>query len=392
MPKIPRIRLRAGKAEKLRQQRHPWIFSGAFSADDVAESGETVLVTDEKGNPVAYAHWDADHSIRARVFAWIDRNKPVPSIDKAFWRARWQAALKLRQRLGFSTITNSYRLLNSEGDYCPGMIVDIYDVVAVLQLRTPGAQRLLPELVRFLSESLPLQGIYLRAETLGDSHWVWGTPQPTVTVLEYGLKFLTAIETGQKTGFFLDQRENRRLLSTYAPARRVANFFAYTGGFSLYAAAASAQEILSVEIMPEPTQLLEKNFALNGFDSKIRHTLLVEDAFKVLPTLEAGAWDIIILDPPAFTHHQDALPQALRGYRYINLQALKALSPGGFLFTFSCSGHVTPQLFRDVIFQAAMEADRAICILHFLHAAPDHPIDLFHPQGEYLKGFVLQVF
>ncbi len=392
MPKIPRIRLRADKVEKLRQQRHPWVFSGALVPDDVAESGDTVLLTDEKGNPVAYAHWDAEHSIRARVWAWVERNKPLPPTGKAFWQARWQAALKLRQQLNLAAVTNSYRLLNSEGDYCPGMIVDVYDTVAVLQLRTPGAQRLLPELVRFLTDHLPLQGIYLRAETSEASHWVWGTPQPTVTVIEHGLQFLTAIETGQKTGFFLDQRDNRRLLASYAAGRRVANFFAYTGGFSLYAAAAGAQAVLSVEIMAEPVQLLEKNFERNGFSQKIDHILRTEDAFRVLPTLEPGAWDVIVLDPPAFTHHQEALPQALRGYRYINLHALRALPPGGLLFTFSCSGHVTPQLFRDVIFQAAMEADRPVRLLHFLHAAPDHPVDLFHPQGEYLKGFVLQVY
>ena len=385
MSKIPRVRLRPGKAEKLRSQRHPWLFSGAFAPDAIAEAGDTVAITDEHGNPIAYGHWAPDHPIRARIFAW---QNTTLSPNQAFWHQHWEKALHLRQNLALQT--NSYRLLNSEGDHSPGIIVDIYDDVAVLQLRTPGARRLQPTLIRFLQKHLPLSGIYLRGEKIEDSAWVAGTPKPFVILTEYGLRFKVSIETGQKTGFFLDQRENRHLLQRYAHGRSVANFFAYTGGFTVHAAAAGATRLLSVEIMEEPASLIAENLARNNL-THIPHTLWVEDAFSALDRLPPQEWEVIILDPPAFTHHQDALPQALRGYRHINRQALRLLPPGGLLFTFSCSGHVTPQLFRDVLFQEAMEADRPIQILHFLHAPPDHPIDFFHPQGEYLKGFVLRV-
>jgi len=385
MSKVPRVRLRPGKAEKLRQQRHPWLFSGAFAPEAMAEAGDTVAITDEHGNPIAYGHWDPDHPIRARVFAWQSTHLVV---NQAFWHSRWEKALQLRQSLDLPT--NSYRLLNSEGDHSPGIIVDIYDDVAVLQLRTPGARRLQPTLVRFLQKHISLTGIYLRGEKVEDSAWIAGTPKPHVILTEYDLRFKVSIETGQKTGFFLDQRENRYLLQRYACGRSVANFFAYTGGFTVHAAAAGATRLLSVEIMEEPAALIAENLALNNL-AQVPHTLWVEDAFTALDRLSPGEWEVIILDPPAFTHHQDALPQALRGYRHINRQALRLLPEGGLLFTFSCSGHVTPQLFRDVLFQAAMEADRPMQVLHFLHAPPDHPIDLFHPQGEYLKGFVLKV-
>ncbi len=385
MSKIPRVRLRPGKAEKLRQQRHPWLFSGAFAPEALAQPGDTVAITDENGNLIAYAHWDPQHPIRARVFAW--QNQTLTP-NQRFWHERWTQALQLRQTLHLPT--NSYRLLNSEGDQTPGVIVDIYEDVAVVQLRTPGAQRLQPTLIRFLEKNLSISSIYLRREKLEDSTWIAGTPKSHVILTEYNLRFKVSIETGQKTGFFLDQRENRYLLQCYAYGKRVANFFSYTGGFTVHAAAGGAARLLSVEVMPEPAHLLEENLALNGF-SEVPHTLWVEDAFQALDRLTPHEWDILILDPPAFTHHQEALSQALRGYRHINRQALRLLPPGGLLFTFSCSAHVTPQLFRDVIFQAAMDAERTVQILHFLHAPPDHPIDLFHPQGEYLKGFVLRV-
>lgn len=381
-----RVRLRPGKAEKIRQQRHPWLFSGAFTPDSLAESGEAVCVCDEHGQPVAYGHWDAESPIRCRVFAWEGGKL---QLNEAFWQQRFHQALELRRALPDLAFTNSYRLINSEGDGLPGFIVDIYDQVAVLQLRTPGAQRLRPSLVRFLSDNLPLKGIYLRRESLPDSEWIAGERTPQVHLREYGLSFQVSIETGQKTGFFLDQRHNRQLLRTYSAGRRVANFFAYTGGFTIYAAAGGATELLSVEIMPEPAALLSQNLQLNGL-THIPHTLWVEDAFDALQKVEKGYWDIIVLDPPAFTHHQDAVPQALRGYREINRRALRLLPPGGMLFTFSCSAHITPALFRDMLFSAASDADRPVQILHFLHAPPDHPIDLFHPQGEYLKGFVIR--
>ncbi|MCX8113343.1 MAG: class I SAM-dependent rRNA methyltransferase [Bacteroidia bacterium] len=387
MGKIQRVRLRPGKAEKIRQQRHPWLFSGAFVPEAIAESGDLVCVCDEHGQPIAYGHWDAEAPIRCRVFAW---NNAKLQINENFWQARLSRALALRRSLPDLHITNSYRLVNSEGDHLPGVIIDIYDQVAVLQLRTPGAERLRPTLVRFLADQMPVKGIYQRRESPEASQWIWGERLSEVLLTEYGLTFKVSIEKGQKTGFFLDQRHNRQLLRFYSRGRRVANLFAYTGGFTIYAAAGGAKEILSVEIMPEPAALISENLRLNGL-SEVSHTLWVEDAFDALQRMERGYWDIIVLDPPAFTHHQEAVPQALRGYREINRRALRLLPPGGLLFTFSCSGHITPQLFRDMLFGVAAEADRPVQILHFLHAPPDHPIDLFHPQGEYLKGFVLRV-
>ncbi|RMF53524.1 MAG: class I SAM-dependent rRNA methyltransferase [Bacteroidetes bacterium] len=387
MARVKKVRLRPGKASKIRQQRHPWLFSGAFAPEATAEAGDTVLVCDEHGNPLAYGHWDPESPIRCRVFAWTGE-KLTP--NERFWQERFKQALNWRLSLPDLQLTNAYRLFNSEGDHLPGLIVDKYDTVAVIQLRTPGAERLRASLVRFLTSELSLTGLYLRREHPSQSEWIWGTPTPEVIIEENGLRFLVSIERGQKTGFFLDQRANRQLLRQYARGKRVANFFAYTGGFTVYAAAGGALQLLSVEIMPEPAALIEKNLALNGF-SQVPHGLWVADAFEALQRLEPGAWDIVVLDPPAFTHHQDALPQALRGYREINRRALRLLPPGGLLFTFSCSAHVTPALFRDVIFQAAMEADRPVQLLAVLHAPPDHPIDLYHPQGEYLKGLVLRV-
>ncbi len=387
MAKPRRVYLRPGKAEKLRQQRHPWLFSGAFLPESLAEPGETVCICDEHGNPIAYGHWDPTSPIRCRVFAWSSEKLQPTS---RFWYERFARALAYRKSLPDLTQTNAFRLLNSEADQTPGIIVDVYDSVAVVQLRTPGAERLRPTLVRFLQENLPLSGIYLRRESLADSAWIAGEPTPMVQIQENGLRFWVSIETGQKTGFFLDQRHNRQLLRTYSIGRCVANFFAYTGGFSVYAAAGGAERILSVEISPEPAALIEKNLALNGLSS-VPHEVWVADAFDALQRLEPGKWDVIVLDPPAFTHHQDTLPQALRGYREINRRALRLLPPGGLLFTFSCSAHATPQLFRDTLYQAATEADRSVQILHFFHAPPDHPIDLYHPQGEYLKGFLLRV-
>ncbi|MCX7606377.1 MAG: class I SAM-dependent rRNA methyltransferase [Bacteroidia bacterium] len=388
MTRTPRVRLRPGKAEKIRQQRHPWLFSGAFSPDSIAEAGDTVCICDEHGNPVAYGHWDPQSPIRCRVFSW-ETTKITP--NERFWQERFQRALTLRQSLPDLRLTTGYRLLNSEGDQTPGIIVDIYDSVAVIQLRTPGAERLRPALLRFLTEKLPIKSVYLRREHLTDSEWIWGEPIPEVILEENGLKFSVSIPTGQKTGFFLDQRQNRQLLREYSAGKKVANFFAYTGGFTVYAAAGRAQEILSVEIMPEPAALIEKNLQLNGL-SNVAHTLWVSDAFDALKQIEPGKWDILVLDPPAFTHHQDTLPQAIRGYREINRRALRALPVGGLLFTFSCSAHMTPALFRDMLYQAATDTGRTIQILHFLHAPPDHPIDLYHPQGEYLKGFVVRVW
>ncbi|MCS7153763.1 MAG: class I SAM-dependent rRNA methyltransferase [Bacteroidia bacterium] len=387
MSKVRRVRLRPGKAEKIRQQRHPWLFSGAFAPDTIAESGDTVCVCDEHGQPLAYGHWDAESPIRCRVFSWGSA-KLQP--NETFWQSQLERALHLRRALPDLRLTNSYRLINSEGDALPGIVVDVYDKVAVVQLRTPGAERLRPTLLRFLTSHLSLKGIYLRRESSSASEWIWGERTPEVLLEEHGLFFKVSIETGQKTGFFLDQRHNRQLLRYYSQGRKVANFFAYTGGFTVYAAAGGATELLSVEIMPEPAHLLLENLRLNGF-SHIPHTLWVEDAFDALQKVEKDYWDIIVLDPPAFTHHQDAVPQAIRGYKEINRRALRLLPKGGLLFTFSCSAHITPQLFRDILLSAAMDADRPVQILHFLHAPPDHPIDLFHPQGEYLKGFVLKV-
>ncbi|MCS7188887.1 MAG: class I SAM-dependent rRNA methyltransferase [Bacteroidia bacterium] len=388
MGRIRRVFLRAGKSEKIRQQRHPWLFSGAFTPESIAEAGETVCVCDEHGNPVGYGHWDPNHPIRCRIFSW-NSEKITP--NERFWRQKIAEAITLRNQLGITSDTNAYRLINSEGDHLPGIVIDIYRDIAVIQLRTPGAMRLKPTLVRSLTEHFPeLKGIYLRRESLSESEWIWGEAFPEVIIQENGLSFWVSIQKGQKTGFFLDQRDNRQLLRKYAKGKKVANFFAYTGGFTVYAGAAGASALLSVEIMEEPAGVIERNLALNGLSSS-HHTLWVMDAFEALQKLPPNEWDIIILDPPAFTHHQDKLPQAVRAYREINRRALQLLPFGGLLFTFSCSAHVTPSLFRDILYQSAMEASRDIQLLHILHAPPDHPINIYHPQGEYLKGFVVRV-
>ena len=349
--------------------RHPWIFSGAFQNIPVNLSdGEIIEVLDSKNNFLGYGHYCKDASLTCRMFYIGDRIV----INDHFWLTRFKQAYEFRKQLGFAQSTQGYRLFYAEGDNLPGIICDVFGTHYTLQLKTQGAQNLKPLLVQFLS-------------SLGLSE-----ANTECSFVEDNLKFFVDAVQGQKTGYFLDQRDNRRLLGHYAKNKRVLDVFSYSGGFSLYALANQATQVTTLDISEDALKLCEKTVQAN-FDKPLNHELLCGDSFDYLRELAPGSFDLICLDPPAFSKNASTVQKACRGYKEINLQALKNIAPGGLLFTFSCSQHISKELFRQVIYAAAKDAGRFVRVIHELHQAPDHPVSIFHPEGEYLKGLVLAV-
>lgn len=316
-----------------------------------------------------------------------------------YWRAKIANAYALRRRLILNEWTDSCRLIHAEGDEMPGLIIDKYGPVLVLQVLTLGIERLLPQITEALT-SLGFPNLYVKAktsahrmeDTLAEARWLAGESISPIAIKENGLNFLVDYIGGQKTGFFLDQRDNRRLLSELCYQRRVLNTFSFSGGFSLYALQGGAERVESVDISAAAIDLCERNVAMN-FDPATagRHTGTVADCFDYLKDLTPGAFDLIVLDPPAFAKSARAVKNAARGYKQINLQAMRKLPPGGLLFTFSCSQNIDPLLFRKIVFGAAADARRHARILYQLHQPADHPINIYHPESEYLKGLVVQV-
>ena len=391
---MKQVYLKRGKEDSL-LRFHPWVFSGAIQyADKDIEEGEIVRVLSNQGDFIAIGHYQIG-SIAVRVLSFED----IP-IDAAFWQSRLTSSLKMRQAIGIADNpdNNTYRLVHGEGDLLPGLVIDVYGKTAVMQAHSVGMHVCRMDIAQQLKMVMGdrLENIYYKSETtlpfkagLGQENgFVYGGSEDNIAV-ENGLKFHVDWLRGQKTGFFVDQRENRSLLEKFAKGKRVLNMFCYTGGFSFYAMRGGAQLVHSVDSSAKAIELTNRNVELN-FPADNRHQAFCEDAFKYLE--EAGdQYDLIILDPPAFAKHRGALHNALKGYTRLNNKALQKIQPGGILFTFSCSQVVKKDNFRNAVFTEAALAKRKVRILHQLHQPADHPINIYHPEGEYLKGLVLYV-
>lgn len=397
------IYLRRGKEESLKRY-HPWIFSGAVhhTEGDLVE-GDIVSVYTSEGKFIARGHWQIG-SIAVRVLTFED----VP-IDDAYWQERLRVALDVRRSIGVVNpgngenettgyINNTYRLVHGEGDNLPGLVIDIYGSTAVMQAHSVGMHVNRMEIAEALKSVMgdSLRAIYYKSETtlpfkasLGQENgFIYGASDDDVAI-ENGLKFHIDWLKGQKTGFFVDQRDNRSLLEQYSKGRSVLNMFCYTGGFSVYSMRGGAKLVHSVDSSAKAVELVNANIELN-FPGDTRHEAYAEDAFKYLEQM-GDHYDLVILDPPAFAKHKDALKNALRGYTKLNAKAFEKIKPGGILFTFSCSQAVNKDQFRTAVFTAAAISHRKVRILHQLHQPADHPINIYHPEGEYLKGLVLYV-
>ena len=391
---IPTLRLRRGKEESL-DRLHPWVFSGALTEmpDDIDE-GTVVRIQTHDGRLIGVGHFQIG-SIAVRMLDFADT-----AIDDAFFASRLAQAYALRRTIGLKRPDNTaFRLVHGEGDFLPGLVVDIYGDTAVVQAHSPGMHFARDIIARALTE-LPDAGIanvYYKSETTlpykarldPQNDYILGAYSGNIAT-ENGLQFHIDWLRGQKTGFFVDQRDNRALLRRYAAGRRVLNMFCYTGGFSVYALAGGATQVVSVDSSAKAVALTKANAELN-FPADTRHTAVAEDAFNSLAGMDKGAYDLIVLDPPAFAKHRSALHNALQGYRRLNARAFEKIAPGGVLFTFSCSQAVSREQFRTAVFSAAAQSRRRVRILHQLTQPADHPVSIYHPEGEYLKGLVLYV-
>lgn len=389
-----KIFLKTGKDQSLKRF-HPWIFSGAIArAEGNPEEGEVVEVYTAENTFIAVGHAQIG-SIAVRVLSFEQE-----TIDHQFWVKRLTAAFELRKTLGLvaGEQNNAYRLVHGEGDNLSGLIVDVYAGTAVMQAHSPGMHFARHDVAKAMKEVMgdDLQNIYYKSETtlpykaeLGQENGflLGGHAEPIAA--ENGLKFHADWLKGQKTGFFVDQRDNRSLLEKYSAGRSVLNMFCYTGGFSFYAMRGGAKLVHSVDSSGKAIELTNKNVALN-FPGDTRHEAFAVDAFKFLDNMEEK-YDLIILDPPAFAKHKDVLRNALQGYQKLNAKAFRKIKPGGVIFTFSCSQVVSKDNFRLAVFSAAAQSGRKVRILHQLTQPADHPINIYHPEGEYLKGLVLYV-
>ena len=397
------IQLKKGKEDSLKRF-HPWIFSGAIQRiDEGISEGDTVRVITSQGEFIAIGHYQIG-SIAVRVLAFNDCE-----INSAFWYNKLLSALQMRQSIGIadSPTNNTYRLVHGEGDGLPGLIIDCYGKTAVLQAHSVGMHYVRKDIAAALKEVMGerIENIYYKSETTlpykaelnaGEAEEADGLKNGFLyggsnenTAIENGLKFHVDWLRGQKTGFFVDQRENRSLLERYAKGKSVLNMFCYTGGFSFYAMRGGASAVHSVDSSAKAIELTNANVELN-FPGDTRHKAFCEDAFKFLEH-EGDKYDIIVLDPPAFAKHRAALRNALKGYTRLNVKAFEHIKNGGILFTFSCSQVVTKDNFRNAVFTAAAQSGRSVRILHQLTQPGDHPVNIYHPEGEYLKGLVLYV-
>lgn len=398
MINYPNITLRRGKEESL-DRFHPWVFSGALTfmpqEGSGVEEGDLVAVAAHDGRIVGIGHFQIG-SIAVRMLTF-DANE---TIDDTFYRHRLEQAFAMRRALGLPNAeTDAYRLVHGEGDFLPGLVVDVYGATAVVQAHSPGmhfARKTIAEALVGI-EGLGVKSVYYKSETTlpykarldPENGYLIGNFIAD-TARENGLTFRIDWLRGQKTGFFVDQRDNRSLVGRYSQGRSVLNMFCYTGGFSVYALAGGAREVVSVDSSAKAITLTDANVELN-FPACACHSSRAEDAFKYLDAMEKGRHDLIILDPPAFAKHRSALRNALQGYRRLNAKAFEKIAPGGILFTFSCSQAVNKDQFRLAVFSAAAQSRRRVRILHQLTQPADHPVNIYHPEGEYLKGLVLYV-
>lgn len=388
-----KILLKQGKDQSL-LRFHPWVFSGAIKKiEGTPAEGELVEVTSNEGNFLGIGHYQVG-SISVRMVTFTRE-----TVDYNFWKTKLLKAYQLRKSLNLAENpdNNVYRLIHGEGDGLPGLIIDIYNDTAVMQAHSVGMYLIREQLTQALCDiyGTRLKAVYdksegtipFKANTGAKNGYLWGESQPG-TVLEHGNKFLVDWVEGQKTGFFIDQRENRKMVGQYSSNRNVLNVFGYTGGFSVYALQGGANMVHSVDSSEKAIELTNQNVALNFPDAP--HQSFAVDAFEYLNSMESQ-YDLIILDPPAFAKHQDALRNALQAYKRINTRAFTKIKPGGILFTFSCSQVVNKDQFRQAVFSAAAIAKREVRILHQLTQPADHPVNIYHPEGEYLKGLVLYV-
>lgn len=388
---LNRLILKPGKDRAL-IHRHPWLFSGAVAEHPRVEEGAIIEVVNSEGLFRAYGFYGGSSQISARLFEF-EAGHDVYSEN--YWHQKIDKAFRLRKELIDANSTNCYRLLHSEGDFFPGIIVDVYDKTASVQLLIKGTEKLKDTLAEALRK-IGIQHLYLKTKTSSQniekvsaaSQWLGNEGAERVTVIENNLKFMVDVVRGQKTGFFIDQRENRKLIHTLSAGKKVLNAFSYTGGFSVYALAGGATEVISVDISKDACEMAEKNIGINGFSH--RHTAIAGDCFDYLKNMPDD-FDLIILDPPAFAKNARSVPNATRGYKEINMAAFRKIKPGGLLATFSCSQNIDKMLFQKIIFGAAADARRNVRIIQQLGQGPDHPINIFHPEGDYLKGLLLWV-
>ncbi|MFO7723784.1 MAG: class I SAM-dependent rRNA methyltransferase [Bacteroidales bacterium] len=388
----PRITLKSKKDEAVRRY-HPWVFSGAIKEiEGNPGEGDWVEVYSNKGSYLASGHFQSEGSIAVRLLTW-DKSKP----DAAFWQERLRDAFALRKRMGLTSHPdlNAYRLIFAEGDLLPGLIIDHYDGHLVIQCHSTGMTQALGHITEALQTlyGSSLKGIYNKSESTmkgnagGNTHLMGDASETMIN--EYGSKFTVNWEKGQKTGFFVDQRENRRLVGELARGKRVLNTFCYTGGFSVAALHGGATLVHSVDSSAYAIGLTEEHIRANGFNPET-HQSFVSDTLDFLRETDQ-AYDLIILDPPAYAKHLSARHNAVQGYKRLNAAAMAILPPGGLLMTFSCSQVVGRGLFESTIMAAALTANRPVKILARLSQPPDHPVSIYHPEGEYLKGLLLSV-
>lgn len=391
---VGKIILKKGKEISI-QRFHPWIFSGAIQKmEGPLTDGSWVEVTDYKNQTLGFGHYQHG-SIAVRMLSF---RKEPPA--ESFWKDKISAALALRKSADLpSNHTNAFRLIHGEGDGLSGLIADYYAGAIVMQAHDAGMHLDRLTIADAFKEVFGKDRttIYYKSQStlpgkmrdIEDDQYLAGEPLPRQVVLEYGNKFYVDWQQGQKTGFFLDQRENRKLLGKFSAGKKVLNTFCYTGGFSIYALKYGASLVHSVDASQKAVNMTSENISLNGFDPSV-HQAFAADTFDFLKETQS-TYDIIVLDPPAFAKHRDARHQAVRGYQRLNAEAMRAIAPGGILFTFSCSQVVDRQLFYDTVVSAAIQAGRDVSVLHHLSQPADHPVSIFHPEGEYLKGLVLYV-
>ena len=386
------IKLHKGREQSV-LRRHPWIFSRAIlSGTEGLADGETVVVQDSKGQTLGTGHYQ-DSSLAIRLLAFEE-----VTTDLAFWQRRLEEAAQCRLSLGIRKEghTDTFRLVHGEGDQLPGLIIDIYGPVAVVQAHSIGMYKALPDIAKALTKipSIPIQAVYSKSKDALPSNfahritdaWVQGQSPSELIVKEGGISFAVDVETGQKTGFFLDQRENRELIRRYSQGKEVFNGFCYTGGFSLYALEGGATHVVSIDSSATALSLLEKNLPINQFAGT--HESIKENVLTWLGETEKQ-FDIVIVDPPAFAKSLSKRHNAVQAYKRLNMMAMARVKKGGMLFTFSCSQVVDKPLFHNTIVAAAIESGRLARVVHELGQGPDHPVSIFHPEGHYLKGLAL---
>ncbi|HEY8400284.1 MAG TPA: class I SAM-dependent rRNA methyltransferase [Cytophagaceae bacterium] len=381
------------KREKSVLQKHPWIFSGGLDNKPKANDGDIVEVRSAGGEVLGYGFYSEKSQISCRMFHWGE-SEDFESVH--YWQGKIERALALRKTFIDLNTTNCYRLIHAEGDFLPGIIADVYNTVVVIQILIKAIENRKDLLVKALNNA-GFPNIYLKSKTSSQriedvvtaSGFLSGEATSPVIIRENNLQFKVDFIEGQKTGFFLDQRDNRNLVKQFSAGKTVLNAFSYSGGFSVYALAAGAKEVHSVDISAEAIKMAEENAALNQQTES--HKGIAEDCFEFLKNMPSDYYDVIVLDPPAFAKHARAVENASRGYKQINMRAFQKIKKNGILFTYSCSQNISEDLFQKIVFAAAADVGRNVRIIYQLHQPPDHPINIYHPEGEYLKGLALWV-